>query len=139
MSDYGQLRQQAEQLLGRKTVDQIEKKIRGSSSSRYRELIDVAGADMRTHPPEEKSQELARPGELIRGETIPVAKHLEEQKSATERLLSQAIRGEYRYAMLGLILGLGAVLGGVILGLHGVVGHTSWTGKFLGIQSNLND
>jgi hypothetical protein len=61
------------------------------------------------------------------------------QKSATERLLLQAIRGEYRYAMFGLVLGLATILGGVVLGLHGAVGHTSWTAKFLGLESNLND
>jgi hypothetical protein len=59
--------------------------------------------------------------------------------SASERLLKQAIKGEYRYAMLGLILGLATILGGVILGLHGVAGSTSWTAKILGLESHIND
>lgn len=60
--------------------------------------------------------------------------------SASERLLAQAITGEYRYAMLGLILGMSSILGGVTLCLHGVAGSTSWTAKLLGLlESKIND
>jgi hypothetical protein len=41
--------------------------------------------------------------------------------------------------MLGLILGLAAIIGGVILGLNGVAGSTSWTTKLLGLESQIND
>jgi hypothetical protein len=47
--------------------------------------------------------------------------------------------GEYRYAMLGLILGLATILGGCLLCLNGVAGHTSWTAKAFGLQSQIND
>src|SRR5690348_1519497 len=47
--------------------------------------------------------------------------------SHSKDLIAQAIKGEYRYAMLGLILGLASIVGGVVMGLHGVGGHTSWT------------
>jgi hypothetical protein len=61
-------------------------------------------------------------------------------KSASERLLAQAIAGEYRYAMLGLILGMTCIIGGVILCLNGVAGSTSWTAKLFGLfQSKIND
>ncbi|HXQ39396.1 MAG TPA: hypothetical protein VN843_35680, partial [Anaerolineales bacterium] len=66
-------------------------------------------------------------------------KRASNSPSHSARLLGQAIKGEYRYAMLGLILGLATIIGGVILGLHGVVGSTSWTAKLLGLESNLND
>lgn len=60
--------------------------------------------------------------------------------SASERLIAQAITGEYRYAMLGLILGIACIIGGVILCLHGVAGSTSWTATLFGLfQSKIND
>jgi len=43
------------------------------------------------------------------------------------------------YSVAGLIVGLVCVIGGVVLFLNGVVGSTSWTAKFLGAESNLND
>jgi ABC-type microcin C transport system permease subunit YejE len=54
-------------------------------------------------------------------------------------VLAAAIKGEYRYATLGLTLGLSSIIGGVVLGLHGVAGATSWTASFLGLQSQVND
>lgn len=60
--------------------------------------------------------------------------------SASERILAQAIAGEYRYAMLGLVLGMACIIGGVILCLNGVAGSTSWTAKLFGLfQSKIND
>jgi len=59
--------------------------------------------------------------------------------SSTERVIAQAIKGEYLYATLGLILGLAAIIGGVILGLNGVAGSTSWTAQLIGLQSEIND
>ena len=60
-------------------------------------------------------------------------------RSHSAKLLGQAIKGEYRYAMLGLILGLASIVGGVVLGLNGVAGATSWTAKVLGLESKIND
>lgn len=62
-----------------------------------------------------------------------------ENVSHSKEVLLEAIRSEYQYARLGLGLGLATVLGGVVLGLNGVVGSTSWTAKALGFESNLND
>jgi len=59
--------------------------------------------------------------------------------SHSAEILTQAIQGEYRYAMLGLVLGLASIIGGVVLGIHGVVGATSWTASFLGLTSKIND
>ena len=59
--------------------------------------------------------------------------------SPSESLISGAIKWEYAYGMLGLILGLSSIIGGVILGLRGVTGSTSWTAKVLGLQSSVND
>jgi hypothetical protein len=59
--------------------------------------------------------------------------------SASERLLSEAIKSEYAYAKLALSLGLASIVGGVILGLNGVAGSTSWTASLLGLESNIND
>lgn len=60
-------------------------------------------------------------------------------RSGSAKVVSESIRWEYRYAMLGLILGLSAIVGGVILGLNGVAGSTSWTARAFGLQSDVND
>ena len=57
------------------------------------------------------------------------------EDSKSENLLSQAIKGEYSYGKLGLILGLSAIVGGVILCLNGVVGSSSWTASVLNMKS----
>ncbi|SRR5258707_9491265 len=59
--------------------------------------------------------------------------------SHAAEILNQAIKNEYRYATLGLVLGLCAILGGTILALHGIVGHASWTAGLLGFESKIND
>lgn len=53
--------------------------------------------------------------------------------------LTHVTRLEYIYSILGLVLGLSTIIGGVILGLHGVTGSTSWTAKVLGLESKVND
>jgi hypothetical protein len=53
--------------------------------------------------------------------------------------VATAVRGEYLYGMLGLILGLAAIVFGSVLCLHGVAGSTSWSASFLGLSSNIND
>jgi len=54
-------------------------------------------------------------------------------------ILTLTIKGEYEYAMLGLILGALTIVGGTILGLYGVAGHTSWSAKLFGFESNMGD
>lgn len=61
------------------------------------------------------------------------------QGSYSADIVKEAIKGEYRYAMLGLILGLASIVGGIIMGLHGVAGSTSWTASVLGLSSSVND
>lgn len=43
------------------------------------------------------------------------------------------------YSILGLVLGLAAIIGGIVLLLNGVAGSTSWTTKILGAESALTD
>jgi hypothetical protein len=62
-----------------------------------------------------------------------------QAQSQAAEILALAIKGEYQYGKLGLILGVMAILGGVILGLNGVAGSTSWTAKILGLESKIND
>ena len=59
--------------------------------------------------------------------------------SPSEDIIKAAVRGEFIYAMVGLVLGLAAILGGVILGLRGVTGSTSWTASVLGLKSEISD
>lgn len=64
--------------------------------------------------------------------------HTNEQPHSSV-LLGHAIKGEYAYGMLGLLLGLASIIGGIILGLNGVAGSTSWTASVLGLKSQVND
>jgi hypothetical protein len=43
------------------------------------------------------------------------------------------------YSLAGLVFGLGCIVGGLGLFLHGIVGSTSWVGEFIGVQSKLAD
>ena len=62
-----------------------------------------------------------------------------DEKSESARIVSQAVTGEYIYGILGLIIGLAAIMSGVALCVHGVVGSTSWTADLLSLKSELND
>ena len=59
--------------------------------------------------------------------------------SGAAMVIAESIKGEYRYAILGLVLGLASIIGGVILGLNGVAGSTSWTANLLALRSQVND
>jgi len=43
------------------------------------------------------------------------------------------------YSLAGLVLGLACVLAGMVLCLNGVTGSTSWTAKFIGVESSVSD
>jgi hypothetical protein len=43
------------------------------------------------------------------------------------------------YSLAGLVFGLGCIVGGLGLFLHGIVGSSSWVGDFIGVQSKLAD
>jgi hypothetical protein len=60
-------------------------------------------------------------------------------QSASKEIISDAIKNEYGYGKLGLILGMASIIGGIILCLNGVAGSTSWTAAFFGLQSKIND
>lgn len=67
---------------------------------------------------------------------------IKEEKNTTllqETISDIPIQEEYRYAKLGLILGFAAIIGGVILGINGVVGSTSWSAKLFGLETHIND
>jgi hypothetical protein len=59
--------------------------------------------------------------------------------SSSERVIRTAIVGEYIYSITALALGLTAIIGGCVLGIYGVVGHTSFTASLLGLNTNVND
>ena len=46
---------------------------------------------------------------------------------------------QFVYSLCGLVLGLGCVVGGVLLFMHGVSGAASWTAQLLGAESQVND
>lgn len=43
------------------------------------------------------------------------------------------------YSLAGLLVGLGCIVGGLGLFLHGVYGSSSWVGEFIGVKSRLAD
>lgn len=71
--------------------------------------------------------------------STPSRREIRQQDSHSAKLLGDAIKGEHRYAMLGLILGLASIIGAVILCIHGVTGSTSWSAKLLMLSSEIND
>lgn len=60
-------------------------------------------------------------------------------RSSSEAVIKAAIFGEYVYSCIALILGLSSIIGGSILCIYGVTGHTSFTANLLGLNANLND
>jgi len=59
--------------------------------------------------------------------------------SHSAAIVASAVRGEYIYASLGLVLGLAAIIFGSVLCLNGVVGKTSWSASLFGLTSKIND
>ena len=59
--------------------------------------------------------------------------------SHSKEIILEAVKGEYLYGRLGLLLGVLSIVGGVVLGLNGVAGSTSWTASLLGLKSQIND
>jgi hypothetical protein len=66
-----------------------------------------------------------------------------KDKKDVESPAAQIVRGtvkwEYIYAILGLVLGFACIIGGLVLCLHGIAGHVSWTASLLGLSSKIND
>jgi hypothetical protein len=54
-------------------------------------------------------------------------------------LTKLALKLKFIYSMTGLFLGLACILSGVVLGLNGVFGKTSWTASLLGLSTSLTD
>ena len=55
------------------------------------------------------------------------------------QLWARLARLQLIYSLAGLVFGLGCIVGGLGLFLHGVAGSTSWVGDFIGVQSWLAD
>jgi hypothetical protein len=54
-------------------------------------------------------------------------------------LYRRAAKYQFWYSVLGLLVGIICVVAGMLLLLHGIAGHTSWTASILGAKSELND
>jgi hypothetical protein len=142
MSGFDELRGEAEKVLGKGTVARVEQEFRqhGRGQDR-REIIRTGDIYFNGRDSERESSQKIRDNHAERAaarqDTTQDYKTDKESHSAT--LLNQAIRWEYIYGMLGLVLGLVSIVGGSILGLHGVAGSTSWTASVLGLKSQIND
>ncbi len=162
MPGFDDLRKQAEGVLGKGTTDELERRF-GSEIKKVveggddrRDLVDVSKADFSpagsfeeyarrdkkiTHPddpaPPAAGSATATAVQLTRAEHPPQS--VIENSSHGAELVGTAIRGEYIYGILGLVLGLSSIIGGIVLGLHGVAGSTSWTAEVLGLKSTVND
>lgn len=49
------------------------------------------------------------------------------------------LRYKFIYSVIGLVLGLACILTGLLLGLAGVTGHTTFTASLIGLNTNLTD
>lgn len=76
---------------------------------------------------------------IVKMENVNVSSMNKGHVHTTMSVMSEAVKGEYSYGKLGLLLGISSIIGGVILGLNGVAGSTSWTAKLLGLESSIND
>ena len=54
-------------------------------------------------------------------------------------LWKSAVKYQFIYSILGLVLGLCCIVGGIILFLNGITGSTDWTLKIWGSESIIND
>jgi len=143
MSDYDRLKGQAESLFGKDAVDRIERQIKAETQGggvKPQRLFGAENVELRVEPPREIKKVDAVHSDSV-GESKPITATTDKvaYRSPAATLMASAIRGEYIYGMLGLVLGLAAIIGGVILALHGVAGSTSWTAKVLGLESKIND
>ena len=46
---------------------------------------------------------------------------------------------KFVYSLVGLLVGFSCIIVGMVLGLSGVVGHTSWTASVIGLSTSLTD
>jgi hypothetical protein len=77
----------------------------------------------------------------LRGTTGPLREEeeLEVAGGQPAEFWHRANLYQFIYSVLGLIVGVVCVISGVVLFLHGVTGHTSWTTRILGASSQLSD
>src|SRR4051794_26822687 len=61
------------------------------------------------------------------------------QMSDFDELHRLGLKLKFAYSIVGLIVGLACILVGLLLGVYGVAGHTSWTASVLGLSTNLSD
>jgi len=73
------------------------------------------------------------------GEMIGNKDKFKQQGGMSESLKKSFLAHEYQHGKIGLFSAVLCILGGVVLGLAGIVGHTSWTAKALGFESQITD
>ena len=132
MAEFDDLRAQAEKLAGKEAVKEAERQLQRKPDDR-REILTVDRAVFDPAGPEALRAHRPAPSIEVSGARMPRA------GSSSERLIGEAIKGEYRYSTLGLVLGLASIVSGTALGLNGVAGSTSWTARVLGLESQIND
>lgn len=106
--------------------------------------IPMGSAEIRQEPESFRSQPTSSKSQLPPPykpprKPPPSTKELKERKSHSAVVVASAVKFEYIYGMLGLVLGLASIICGMILGLNGVAGATSWTARLLGLESKIND
>lgn len=71
------------------------------------------------------------------GNSSDMSARTEKYQSPAEGIVKEAVKQEFGYAKLRLVLGWLTIIIGVILIAHGVAGSTTWTAKGFGFESNL--
>ena len=151
MANFDDLRRQAEQHFGKDVVERFERGLQ--SDNRRKDIIATGNVDFTDHEKRKGNTEhkpkkdsgTTKSRTEYGGKGKAVARTLTSEinqpntGSHSHQLLNQAVKWEYIYGILGLVLGLTSIIGGIVLGLNGVAGSTSWTAKVLGLESSIND
>ncbi len=164
--DFDNLRREAERRVGKDLVDRAETTLRKKVERKDkidhivdvkdvkfdREVEEIAteaksrlGSDYSENspiPPIER--ETSKSAAVDAHTSTQVAPSDQESETVSKQshsasIVGAAIEQEYRYARWGLGLGLSCILTGLVLGLNGVAGSTSWTASVLGLESQIND
>jgi hypothetical protein len=152
MANFDELQRLAENKLGKETANRIVAEVKRHSKDSADDRQDILYVESARFPSKQSHDHVTYPPASLdvgfvdrdQRESGPdTSRQGVPRDTATishsAQLVGSAIKWEYAYGMLGLVLGLAAIIGGIILGLHGVTGATSWTAKVLGLESKIND
>ena len=70
---------------------------------------------------------------------LPLSVIVVPSSHSDKNFWKRALTFQFIYSLIGLLFGFACIIGGMVLFFHGVVGSSSWTTKFIGLESEIND